>query len=269
MKYYVVRKPMTLFTVTEVTVKIQELLEGNFKRISVKGELSNWKVAPSGHAYFSLKDDKALLQGVMFRSRMEHLAFTPLDGMSVTAAGTVSVYQARGQYQLIVDSLTLSGKGSIQKELDERKKRLSAEGLFDLEKKKPLPAFPERIVLVTSPRGAAVHDVIKTLNRRAPHICITILPALMQGDECPQEIMRMLEYANKHELGEVIIIARGGGSAEDLVAFSDERLVRTVAGSSIPVISAVGHETDWSLCDYAADLRAPTQIGRASCRERV
>lgn len=250
-------------TVSELTLDIRALLEERYQKISVIGEISNWKISPSGHAYCSLRDDKALIQTVMFRNRLYALQFNPYDGLQVIATGTLSVYEQRGQYQLVIDSLVQYGKGLLQNEFEALKKKLAAEGLFDLDKKKAIPAFPSSVVVVTSPKGAAVHDVIKTLQRRAPHCLIRILPAHMQGTEAPHEIIKKIQYANKHKLGDVIIIARGGGSSEDLSAFSNEELVRTVAASSLPIISAVGHETDWTLCDFAADLRAPTPTAAA------
>jgi len=254
---------MNPITVSELTVEIRNLLETKYQKISVIGEISNWKISPSGHAYCSLKDDKAHLQAVMFRSRLFSIQFNPHDGLKVIATGTISVYEQRGQYQLIIDSLVQYGIGSLQNEFLELKKKLAAEGLFDLDKKKPIPEFPTSVVVITSPRGAAVHDVINTLQRRAPHCLIRILPARMQGTEAPDEIIQKIHYANKHKLGDVIILARGGGSSEDLSAFSNEALVKTVAASSLPIISAVGHETDWTLCDFAADLRAPTPTAAA------
>lgn len=254
---------MKPITVSELTLDIRTLLETKYQKISVLGEISNWKISPSGHAYCSLKDDKALIQAVMFRNRLFSLQFNPHDGLQVVATGTISVYEPRGQYQLIIDSLVQYGKGLLQNEFEELKRKLAAEGLFDLDKKKAIPAFPSSVVVITSPKGAAVHDVINTLQRRAPHCLIRILPALMQGAEAPHEIIKKIKYSNKHKLGDVIIIARGGGSSEDLSAFSNEELVRAVAASSLPIISAVGHETDWTLCDFAADLRAPTPTAAA------
>lgn len=254
---------MKPITVSELTGDIRSLLESKYQTISVIGEISNWKISPSGHAYCSLKDDKALLQAVMFRNRLHAAQGSIQDGLLVVATGTISVYEPRGQYQLIIDSLIQYGKGSLQNEFEELKRKLAAEGLFDLDKKKVIPAFPSSVVVITSPKGAAVHDVINTLQRRAPHCLIRILPARMQGTEAPYEIIHTIQYANKHKLGDVIILARGGGSSEDLSAFSNEELVRTVAASSLPIISAVGHETDWTLCDFAADLRAPTPTAAA------
>lgn len=250
-------------TVSELTQNIRALLENNFQNVRVIGEISNWKVSPSGHAYCSLKDDKALLQSVMFRGRLYTLNFSPEDGQQVIATGAISVYEPRGQYQFVIESMVPYGKGSLLSDFEERKNRLASEGLFDLNRKKTIPSFPCSVAVITSPNGAAVHDVINTLQRRAPHCIIRILPALMQGTEAPEEIIKRIQQANTYQLAEVIIIARGGGSSEDLSVFSDEKLVRAVAHSLLPTISAVGHETDWTLCDFAADLRAPTPTAAA------
>lgn len=266
-----------VFSVSELTELVRRSLESSFSAVAVEGEISNWRPAPSGHLYFTLKDGGAMIQAVMFKGKALRLAFRPKDGMLVRAVGSLSVYAARGQYQLIVDSMSLAGEGDLLLMLEERKRRLAAEGLFDEARKRPLPAFPSRVAVITSPTGAAVRDVLNVLGRRNAGIRVTVIPTLVQGDEAPAQLARALRVANEHKLGEVIIIGRGGGSLEDLLAFSDEAVVRAVAASAIPVISAVGHEIDWSLCDYAADLRAPTPSAAAelvsesaaSVRERL
>lgn len=252
-----------VFSVSELTELVKRSLEESFSAVAVEGEISNWRPAPSGHLYFTLKDGGAMVLAVMFKGKALRLAFRPKDGMLVRAVGSLSVYAARGQYQLIVDSMSLAGEGDLLLMLEERKRRLAAEGLFDEARKRPLPAFPTRVAVITSPTGAAVRDVINVLGRRNAGLRVTVIPTLVQGDEAPAQLVRALRVANEQKLGEVIIIGRGGGSLEDLVAFSDEAVVRAVASSAIPVISAVGHEIDWSLCDYAADLRAPTPSAAA------
>lgn len=254
---------MEVFTVSQITEILKRTMEDGFSDILVEGEISNWKAAPSGHFYFSLKDRNAMLQAVMFRGKAMHMDFKPADGSLVRARGQLSVYPARGQYQLIVSSMSRAGDGEILLAMEELKRKLAAEGLFDAERKKPIPPFPGRVVVITSPTGAAIRDVLNILGRRAPHIRIRILPSSVQGAEAAAQMIRQLELANSWELGDVIILGRGGGSLEDLLAFSDEALVRAVAASAIPVISAVGHETDFSLCDFAADLRAPTPSAAA------
>ncbi len=252
-----------VYAVSELTELVKETLEAGFGHVAVEGEVSNWRPAPSGHCYFTLKDSGAMLQAVMFRGKAAKLDFRPADGNLVRAWGALTVYQARGQYQLVVDAMQEAGQGRILQMLEERKRRLAAEGVFDPERKKPIPAFPSRVAVITSPTGAAVRDILNVLGRRNAGIRVTILPSLVQGDGAADSLRRQLETANRWGLGEVIILGRGGGSLEDLLAFSDESLVRAVAASSIPVISAVGHEIDWSLCDYAADLRAPTPSAAA------
>ncbi|TFG83035.1 MAG: exodeoxyribonuclease VII large subunit [Spirochaetales bacterium] len=252
-----------VFAVSELTDLVKNDLESNFSFLVVEGEISNWRPAPSGHVYFTLKDKGAMLQAVMFKGKAMRLSFRPNDGMVVRASGGLTVYAARGQYQLVVDSMQMAGAGDILAMLDERKRRLAAEGLFDQDRKKSIPAFPSRVAVITSPTGAAIRDILNVLARRNAGLRVTVLPSLVQGDEAPASLVRQLETANAWNLGDVIILGRGGGSLEDLLAFSDEAVVRAVASSRIPVISAVGHETDWSLCDLAADMRAPTPSAAA------
>jgi exodeoxyribonuclease VII large subunit len=252
-----------VLSVSELTACVKEVLEEGFPSVVVEGEISNCRPASSGHLYFNLKDKGAMIQAVMFRYRSRAMGFEPRDGMLVRATGAVTVYAARGQYQILVEKLAQAGVGDILALLEERKRRLAAEGLFDEARKRALPRFPERIVVITSPTGAAVRDIINVTRRRNPGLGILVLPAAVQGEAAPAELCAQLERANRYSLGDVIIIGRGGGSLEDLLAFSDEAVVRSVAASRIPVVSAVGHEIDWSLCDFAADLRAPTPSAAA------
>ena len=258
-------------TISQVTSLIRGDLERRFPDIVVEGEISNCKAAASGHLYFSLKDEGAVLQAVMFRRDFISLPFVPKDGMKVTARGGISVYPGRGQYQLIVRSMKKAGIGDILAMLEERKRQFAREGLFDAEKKRSIPRFPQRIAVVTSPAGAAVRDIIRVASRRNPGISILVLPALVQGEEAAASIATRIRQANIWKLADVLIVGRGGGSIEDLLPFSDERVVRAIAASEMPVISAVGHETDWALSDYAADLRAPTPSAAAelACGDRA
>jgi exodeoxyribonuclease VII large subunit len=250
-------------SVSAVTALVKEILEGSLPSVLVEGEISNCRPASSGHLYFTLKDRGSMLQAVMFRYRSKSLGFEPADGMLVRARGAITVYAARGQYQLLVERLERSGEGDILAMLEERKRALAAEGLFDLSRKRALPRFPSRVAVVTSPTGAAIRDIVNVLRRRNAGMGVVVLPAAVQGDEAAIQIARQIESANRLSLGDVIIVGRGGGSLEDLLPFSDELVVRAVASSRIPVISAVGHEIDWALSDFAADLRAPTPSAAA------
>ncbi len=252
-----------VFQVSEITELIKGVLEDGFSGVVVEGEISNWRPAGSGHIYFTLKDRQAMLQAVLFRGRASRLDFAPADGMLVRAEGSLSVYAARGQYQLVCENLVRAGQGDILALLEERKRRLAAEGLFDPDRKRPLPRFPETVAVVTSPTGAAIRDILNVLGRRNAGIRVIVLPAAVQGADAPVEIARQIRTANRYRMAEVLIVGRGGGSLEDLLAFSDEEVVRAVAESEIPVISAVGHEIDWALTDFAADLRAPTPSAAA------
>jgi exodeoxyribonuclease VII large subunit len=249
--------------IAEITSLIKEILEGSFPSITLEGEISNLRPSSTGHLYFTLKDGTSAISAVMFKGKSRYLAFTPKDGALVHATGSISVYEARGTYQIIVETMEEAGSGDILRLLEERKRRLAAEGLFDADRKRPIPDFPERVAVITSPTGAAVRDIIQIIRRRNPSISVTVLPAPVQGSEAPAALIRQLETANRYTMADVIVIGRGGGSLEDLLPFSDEDLVRAVAASRIPVISAVGHEIDWSLCDYAADYRAPTPSAAA------
>jgi len=252
-----------IYTVSEITQLIKATLEDGFPWITVKGEISNFRPSSTGHWYFSLKDVDAVISAVMFRNRIDGVRFPPADGMVVKATGSVSVYAKRGSYQLICESLVKAGEGDILALLEELKQKLAAEGLFDADRKKNLPLFPSRIAVVTSPTGAAVRDILRILRRRNAGIDVVIIPTPVQGEGADERIARAIELANRHALGEVIIIGRGGGSLEDLLPFSSERVVRAIAASQLPVISAVGHETDVTLSDFAADIRAPTPSAAA------
>jgi exodeoxyribonuclease VII large subunit len=252
-----------IYQVTELAQAIQGLIEGGFPPLAVEGEISNYRPSSAGHLYFTLKDSAAVLPAVMFRGRANSLGFEPKDGKKVVARGKLSVYPPRGTYQLICETLQLAGEGAILAMLEERKRRLAAEGLFDKERKKPLPLFPQRVAVVTSPTGAAIRDILKVLSRRNAGVNVLILPAPVQGAGAARIIARQIRYANRWNMADVIITGRGGGSLEDLLPFSEEELVRAVSESGIPVISAVGHEIDWALSDYAADFRAPTPSAAA------
>ena len=251
------------FTVSQITDLIKQTLEASFYNVTIEGEISNFRPSSTGHFYFTLKDEQSVISAVMFRNRSFSLGFKPSDGQKVSAHGNISVYAKRGTYQLIVERMDKAGEGDILAMLEERKRRLAAEGLFDEERKRPLPLLPTRVAVVTSPTGAALRDILNVTARRNAGIDIVVLPCPVQGDEAADKIARQIERANTYALGDVIIVGRGGGSLEDLLPFSEEVVVRAIANSSIPVISAVGHEIDTSLSDLAADLRAPTPSAAA------
>jgi exodeoxyribonuclease VII large subunit len=250
-------------TVSELTELIRRRLEEHFSSVTVEGELSNCRPASSGHLYFSLKDAGAKIDAVMFRNRLRFLNFEPRDGMLLRVRGSLSVYAPRGSYSIVCEEMELAGSGDILAMLEKRKQRLAAEGLFDESRRTPLPRFPQTIGIVSSPTGAALRDILNILGRRAAGVKIVILPTPVQGADAAPIIARRIEQANQWKLADVLIVGRGGGSLEDLLPFSEESVVRAVAESEIPVISAVGHEIDWVLCDFAADLRAPTPSAAA------
>jgi exodeoxyribonuclease VII large subunit len=252
-----------LLTVSQLTEHIRSCLEGSFSVVMVEGELSNCRPASSGHLYFSLKDSGAKIDAVMFKNRLRTLTFEPKDGMLLRVRGSLSVYAPRGTYSIVCEEMEAAGEGEILALLEKRKQRLAAEGLFDNERKRKLPRFPAVIGVVSSPTGAAVRDILNILGRRVSGIRVIIFPAPVQGDEAASLIASRIRQANQWQLADVLIVGRGGGSLEDLLPFSDEEVVRAVAESKIPVVSAVGHEIDWALCDYAADLRAPTPSAAA------
>lgn len=256
-------QPDTVFTVTKLTALIRDILEGTFSNITLEAEISNYRPNASGHLYFNLKDEDSLISAVMFRGRASTIRFTPKDGLKVRCTGSISVYAPRGNYQFIITKMEIAGQGDILQILEERKRRLAEEGLFNTERKKEIPRFSKTIGIVTSPTGAALRDVLQITKRRNPGMNVVILPALVQGDGAAETIARQIKAANDFNLCDLLIVGRGGGSLEDLLPFSEEIVVRAVANSKIPTISAVGHEIDWSLCDYAADLRAPTPSAAA------
>ncbi|MDR2095463.1 MAG: exodeoxyribonuclease VII large subunit [Treponema sp.] len=250
-------------TVSELTELIRRCLEGSFAQVLVEGELSNCRPSSTGHLYFSLKDAGAVISAVMFKNRLRSLGFEPKDGMLLRVRGSISVYNQRGTYQIICEDMERAGTGDILAMLEKRKRMLAAEGLFDEDRKKPLPRFPSVVGVVSSPTGAAVRDILNILKRRAPGVKVVILPAPVQGTEAAPIIARRIEQANQWRLADTLIVGRGGGSLEDLLPFSEEAVVRAIAASGIPVISAVGHEIDWAISDFAADLRAPTPSAAA------
>lgn len=255
--------PPKAYTVSELTLLIKQTLETQVGEVVLEGEVSNLRASGAGHLYFTLKDEHAMISAVMFRGRATGLAFEPEDGQLVRVQGGVTVYSKRGNYQIIVERMELAGAGRILALLEERKRRLSAEGLFDPERKQRLPMLPQRIAVVTSPSGAAIRDILQVLGRRNSGLNLVILPTAVQGDPAAAQIAAQITRADRLKLGDVIVVTRGGGSLEDLLPFSEEIVVRAVAACSTPVISAVGHEIDTALCDYAADLRAPTPSAAA------
>jgi exodeoxyribonuclease VII large subunit len=254
-----------VWSVSELTQQIKELLDGesSLQRVYVRGELSNYKIYPSGHHYFTIKDEEATLKAVMFRREASRLRFRPESGMKVIALGRITVYPRDGVYQLYVNDLVPDGVGDLHAAFEQLKEKLASEGLFDREHKKALPAYPERIAIITSSAGAAVRDVIRVATKRFPAAKLLVLPVRVQGMEAPPEIVSALRYANRWKVADLIITGRGGGSIEDLWAFNDERVARAIYDSEIPVISAVGHEPDVTIADYVADMRAATPSNAA------
>lgn len=252
------------FTVSKLTFHIRKLLEENetLQDVWVQGEISNLSRPASGHIYFTLKDANASLKCVMWKTSAARLNLSLRDGMEVEVHGRIGVYEPQGQYQLYADQIRPVGEGALFQEFLRLKSMLEAEGLFDPERKRPIPEFPKRIGIVTSPTGAALRDMLNTLRRRLPLVEVILAPAPVQGTEAPPALVKAIQLLNSQS-PDVILIARGGGSIEDLWAFNDERVVRAVAASQAPVISGVGHETDFTLCDFAADLRAPTPTAAA------
>lgn len=251
------------FSVSAIVRDLKVTVEADFGEVWIEGELSNFRKYRSGHCYFTLKDEEAQLRGVMFRGFTNYLFFTPEDGMLVRVHGTVTIYEARGELQVVVRAMRLAGEGALQKAFDALKARLEAEGLFDPIHKKRLPPFPETIGIVTSGDGAALHDMLTVLSRRFPQVRVLVCPVRVQGAEAPDEIAEAIRAFNALPPGDayrpdVLIIGRGGGSAEDLWAFNEERVARAIYDADIPIVSAVGHETDFAISDFVADLRAAT-----------
>jgi len=251
-------KPDRIYTVSEVTRLVKLEVENAFPLLWVEGEVSNYRSYPSGHIYFTLKDEQCQLQAVMWRSNVRLLKFDLKDGLKVICRGRLSVYEARGQYQFMADLIEPKGKGALQLAFEQLKEKLRAEGLFDPKHKKPLPLLPKKVGIVTSPRGAAIVDILRTLERRFARLHILIYPAKVQGEGAADEIVEGIDYLGRQPDIDVLIVGRGGGSIEDLWAFNEEKVARAIFRSPIPVISAVGHEVDYTIADFVADIRAST-----------
>ncbi|MBZ5608626.1 MAG: exodeoxyribonuclease VII large subunit [Acidobacteriia bacterium] len=251
------------YTVAELNAAIRGLLGSQFDDVWVSGEISGARTVASGHCYFTLKDHDAQMRCVAFRASLRYLKFKPQDGMAVLARGRIDVYEARGEYQLQVEALEPQGHGALQFAFEQLKKKLAAEGLFDAARKRPIPRLPRRIGIVTSPTGAVIRDILEILARRFPGLHLRLYPALVQGDGSIEAVVRALDYFSSSGWADVVILARGGGSLEDLWTFNEEAVARAIARSRAPVISAVGHETDFTIADFVADLRAPTPSAAA------
>jgi exodeoxyribonuclease VII large subunit len=247
-----------MYTVSELNASIKDLIEDNFPFVWIFGEISNFRVPASGHFYFTLKDDASQISSVMFRGQQRNLKFGPEDGLNVTGMGRISVYEPRGTYQIILEYLEPSGAGALQIAFEQLKNRLATEGLFDEAHKRYLPFLPNKISIISSPSGAVVHDILHIINRRFPNLPIQIIPVKVQGDGAVEQIVAALKWLNLAKDADVAILARGGGSLEDLQAFNSEPVARAIFASEIPIISAIGHETDYTISDFVADLRAPT-----------
>lgn len=256
-------QPPRIYTVSSLTVEIKSLLEGGFDFVWVEGEVSNFASPSSGHYYMSLKDEYAQIRAIIFKTQVHYLRFTPEDGMKVIAKGRISVYEPRGEYQIILDYLEPLGVGALAAAFEQVKRKLSLEGIFDEEKKRPIPFLPKRIAVITSPTGAAIRDFLRISHRRMPNLDVTVVPLRVQGDEAAGDIVEALELVNTELEVDVIVLTRGGGSLEDLWPFNQEEVAYAVRRSHIPVVSAVGHEVDLTISDLAADLRAPTPSGAA------
>jgi exodeoxyribonuclease VII large subunit len=252
-----------VLTVSELSQQLGQMLEQRFPAVWVEGEISNFKVYGSGHAYFTLKDPNAQVRAVLFRNRTRHIRFEPKDGLHVLAFGAIELYAQRGEYQLVVERLEPRGLGALQLAYEQLKSRLAAEGLFDAARKRALPRFPRTIGIVTSPSGAAIRDILRVIARRFGELHIVLAPARVQGEGAAEEIARGIADLNALGAVDVIIVGRGGGSLEDLWAFNEEAVARAIVASKAPVISAVGHEVDVTVADFAADLRAPTPSAAA------
>lgn len=252
-----------IYSVSELSQEIRNQLEEHFADLWVTGEVSNFRAAVSGHCYFTLKDANAQLRAVCFRNQARYLKFKPQDGISVIARGRLSVYEARGEYQLLVEYLEPAGLGALQLAFEQLKAKLAAEGLFEPARKKPLPLLPRTVGIVTSPTGAVIRDILRILRRRFRNMNVILYPVKVQGEGAAQEIARGIEYLSRRTSVDVMIVARGGGSLEDLWAFNEETVARAITASGIPIISGVGHETDFTIADFVADLRAPTPSAAA------
>lgn len=253
-----------LYTITEITQKIKALIEGNFGDIWVIGEISNFKTSHSGHLYFSLKDSNSSLRAVLFKGNLPNIDFKIEDGMMVRAHGYLSVYEPRGEYQIVLDYMEPAGFGALYIAFERLKERLRKEGLFDPSRKRPIPPFPEVIGVITSPTGAAIRDILNVIERRFPGVRILIYPVRVQGSGAAVEIAEAIQFMNTYEpKPDVLLVGRGGGSIEDLWPFNEEIVARSIYHSKIPIISCVGHETDFTIADFVADLRAPTPSAAA------
>jgi exodeoxyribonuclease VII large subunit len=253
-----IREIKKIYSVSELNRSIRTLLENRFSFISVSGEVSNLRKPFSGHLYFTLKDDRGQIKAVLFKMQNRYLVRQPEDGQKVICRGQISVYEPRGDYQLIVEQVDFHGAGELQAAFERLKEKLSAEGLFDQERKKPIAKMPDHVTLITSPKGAAVHDFLQVAKRRFPQAKLAIYPVVVQGEHAVGEIIAGLEMVNRYMDTDVIVICRGGGSIEDLQPFNNELLARAIAASKVPVVSAVGHEIDFTIADFVSDLRAPT-----------
>jgi len=252
-----------IWKVSELTEQISALLEGAFRDVWIEGEVSNYHAAQSGHLYFTLKDARAQIRCVCFRDQVRGLKFRPEDGLHITVRGSLGVYEPRGEYQVYVSYIEPVGLGALQLAFEQLKKKLEAEGLFDEERKKPLPILPRCIGIVTSPTGAAIRDILRVLKRRFANLRVQLYPVKVQGEGAAGEIAAALKYFNREKVADVLIVARGGGSLEDLWAFNEEIVARAIGSSDIPVITGIGHETDFTIADFVADLRAPTPSAAA------
>ena len=249
--------------VRELVTEIRTHVEKEYRDVRVEGEISNLRQAASGHIYFTLKDDQSQLPVVLFRGKARLLKFTPKDGLEVQVRGSISVYEDRGQLQLVAESMEPRGQGSLQVAFEQLYARLKAEGLFDADQKRPLPVYPRTIAVITSPQGAVIHDILNVLARRHAKLQVLLYPVTVQGEAAASEIAGALAWFQQNPCADVLVVARGGGSLEDLAAFNSEVVARAIAGSAIPVVSAVGHETDFTIADFVADLRAPTPSAAA------
>lgn len=253
----------TVMTVAELNARIKQTLDERFSNLWVSGEISGVRPAASGHIYFTLKDQESQIRCVCWRSATRFLKFKPQDGVAVVARGRVDVFEARGEYQLIVEALEPQGYGALQYAFEQLKRKLAIEGLFNAERKRPLPKLPRRIGLVTSPSGAVIQDMLNVFGRRFPGLHLRLYPATVQGEGSVESVIRGIEHFSTSGWAEVMIVARGGGSLEDLWTFNEEAVARAIVASQIPVVSAIGHETDFSISDFVADLRAPTPSAAA------
>jgi len=256
------RRPR-IYSVSELTSELKILIEGSFSGVWVEGEISNFKLHTSGHMYFTLKDDRGQLRAVMFRGSNRAIQFRPEDGLAVTVFGKVTIYEPRGDYQIYVEYMEPKGLGALQLGFEQLKARLEAEGLFDPARKRSIPLLPGKIGIITSPTGAAIRDILQIIHRRFANVEIVVFPVRVQGDGAAAEIVEGIEVLNKRRDLDVLIVARGGGSIEDLWAFNEEMVARAIYASQTPVVSAVGHETDFTIADFVSDVRAPTPSAAA------